>query len=30
VTYEDITERTQAERELETSREELRNLSVHQ
>ncbi len=30
VTYEDITERTQAERDLEASREELRNLSVHQ
>jgi PAS domain S-box-containing protein len=30
VTYEDITERIQAERELEHSRQELRNLSAHQ
>lgn len=30
VTYEDITERIQAEKELEHSREELRNLSAHQ
>ena len=30
VTYEDITERIQAERELEHSRQELRNLSTHQ
>ncbi len=30
VTYEDITERIQAEKELELSREELRNLSAHQ
>ena len=30
VTYEDVTERIQAERELEHSREELRNLSAHQ
>ncbi len=30
VTYEDITERIQAEKELEHSRQELRNLSAHQ
>jgi PAS domain S-box-containing protein len=30
VTYEDVTERIQAEKELEHSREELRNLSAHQ
>ena len=30
VTYEDVTERIQAEKELEQSREEMRNLSTHQ